>query len=432
MTDRIVKPARQLRGAIAVPGDKSISHRAAMLNALADGEATIHNFLAGEDCLSTLRVLRDLGIESKLDESGATPVLWIRGAGLRGLVEPSCVLDCGNSGTTMRLISGVLSGQPFHSVLSGDASLRTRPMARVATPLREMGAQIDGRDGGKFAPLAIRGGALHGIRYRMPVASAQVKSSILLAGLFAEGDTIVEESEPTRDHTERMLAAMGARIDREGPAVRLTPGDALAPLSMRVPNDISAAAFWMVAASVHPDAEIHLTGVGMNPTRTGIIDVLRAMGADLSINEERQVAGEPVADIVVRSARLRGTTIDGDLIPRLIDEVPAIAVAAAFADGETQITGAAELRVKESDRIATTVSQLAALGVHIAEREDGMIIDGGGKVHGGDVQSFGDHRLAMALAAAALAGAGDVRIADADAVAISYPSFWQHMQQLSE
>ena len=432
MTDRIVKPARQLRGAIAVPGDKSISHRAAMLNALADGEATIHNFLAGEDCLSTLRVLRDLGIESKLDESGATPVLWIRGAGLRGLVEPSCVLDCGNSGTTMRLISGVLSGQPFHSVLSGDASLRTRPMARVATPLREMGAQIDGRDGGKFAPLAIRGGALHGIRYRMPVASAQVKSSILLAGLFAEGDTIVEESEPTRDHTERMLAAMGARIDREGPAVRLTPGDALAPLSMRVPNDISAAAFWMVAASVHPDAEIHLTGVGMNPTRTGIIDVLRAMGADLSINEERQVAGEPVADIVVRSARLRGTTIDGDLIPRLIDEVPAIAVAAAFADGETQITGAAELRVKESDRIATTVSQLAALGVHIAEREDGMIIDGGGKVHGGDVQSFGDHRLAMALAAAVLAGAGDVRIADADAVAISYPSFWQHLQQLSE
>ena len=432
MTDRIVKPARQLRGAIAVPGDKSISHRAAMLNALADGEATIHNFLAGEDCLSTLRVLRDLGIESKLDESGATPVLWIRGAGLRGLVEPSCVLDCGNSGTTMRLISGVLSGQPFHSVLSGDASLRTRPMARVATPLREMGAQIDGRDGGKFAPLAIRGGALHGIRYRMPVASAQVKSSILLAGLFAEGDTIVEESEPTRDHTERMLAAMGARIDREGPAVRLTPGDALAPLSMRVPNDISAAAFWMVAASVHPDAEIHLTGVGMNPTRTGIIDVLRAMGADLSINEERQVAGEPVADIVVRSARLRGTTIDGDLIPRLIDEVPAIAVAAAFADGETQITGAAELRVKESDRIATTVSQLAALGVHIAEREDGMIIDGGGKVHGGDVQSFGDLRLAMALAAAVLAGAGDVRIADADAVAISYPSFWQHLQQLSE
>ena len=432
MTDRIVKPARQLRGAIAVPGDKSISHRAAMLNALADGEATIHNFLAGEDCLSTLRVLRDLGIESKLDESGATPVLWIRGAGLRGLAEPSCVLDCGNSGTTMRLISGVLSGQPFHSVLSGDASLRTRPMARVATPLREMGAQIDGRDGGKFAPLAIRGGALHGIRYRMPVASAQVKSSILLAGLFAEGDTIVEESEPTRDHTERMLAARGARIDREGPAVRLTPGDALAPLSMRVPNDISAAAFWMVAASVHPDAEIHLTGVGMNPTRTGIIDVLRAMGADLSINEERQVAGEPVADIVVRSARLRGTTIDGDLIPRLIDEVPAIAVAAAFADGETQITGAAELRVKESDRIATTVSQLAALGVHIAEREDGMIIDGGGKVHGGDVQSFGDHRLAMALAAAVLAGAGDVRIADADAVAISYPSFWQHLQQLSE
>ncbi len=432
MVDRIVTPARRLRGTIAVPGDKSISHRAAMLNALADGEATVHNFLAGEDCLSTLRVLRDLGVESKLDESGAAPVLWIRGAGLRGLAEPSAVLDCGNSGTTMRLISGILAGQPFHAVLSGDASLRTRPMARVAAPLREMGARIDGRDGGRFAPLAVRGGGLHGIRYRMPVASAQVKSSILLAGLFAEGETIVEEPEATRDHTERMLAAMGARIGREGPAVRLTPGDALAPLSMRVPNDISAAAFWMVAASVHPDAEIHLTGVGMNPTRTGIIDVLRAMGADLDINEERQVAGEPVADIVVRSARLRGARIDGELIPRLIDEVPALAVAAAFADGETRIAGAAELRVKESDRIATTVSQLAALGVSIAEREDGMTIDGGGELHGGDVRSFGDHRLAMALAAAALAGSADVRIADADAVAISYPAFWQHLGELSQ
>ena len=226
MTERIVKPARRLRGTIAVPGDKSISHRAAMLNALADGEATVHNFLAGEDCLSTLGVLRELGVESRLDESGDTPVLWIRGVGLRGLVEPTAVLDCGNSGTTMRLMSGILAGQPFLSVLSGDASLRTRPMARVAAPLREMGARIDGRDDGRFAPLAIRGGGLHGIRYRMPVASAQVKSSILLAGLFAEGETIVEEPEATRDHTERMLAAMGARIGREGPAVRLTPGAA--------------------------------------------------------------------------------------------------------------------------------------------------------------------------------------------------------------
>ena len=377
MTDRIVRPARRLRGTIAVPGDKSISHRAAMLNALADGEATVHNFLAGEDCLSTLSVLRELGVESKLDESGATPALWIRGVACRGLVEPSAVLDCGNSGTTMRLMSGILAGQPFHSVLSGDASLRTRPMARVTGPLREMGARIDGREDGRFAPLSVRGGGLHGIRYRIPVASAQVKSSILLAGLFAEGETIVEELEPTRDHTERMLAAMGARIGREGPAVRLTPGDPLAPLSMRVPNDISAAAFWMVAAAVHPDAELRLTGVGMNPTRTGIVEVLRAMGADLSVEEERQVAGEPVADIVVRSSRLHGTRIDGEMIPRLIDEVPALAVAAAFAEGETEIRDASELRVKESDRIATTVSQLAALGVSISEHEDGMTVEGG-------------------------------------------------------
>ena len=432
MTDRIVRPARRLRGTIAVPGDKSISHRAAMLNALADGEATVQNFLAGEDCLSTLSVLRKLGVESKLDESGATPALWIRGAGLRGLVEPSDVLDCGNSGTTIRLMSGILAGQPFHSVLSGDASLRTRPMARVTGPLREMGARIDGREDGRFAPLSVRGGGLHGIRYRIPVASAQVKSSILLAGLFAEGETIVEEPEPTRDHTERMLAAMGARIGREGPAVRLTPGDPLAPLSMRVPNDISAAAFWMVAAAVHPDAELRLTGVGMNPTRTGIVEVLRAMGADLSVEEERQVAGEPVADIVVRSSRLHGTRIDGEMIPRLIDEVPALAVAAAFAEGETEIRDASELRVKESDRIATTVSQLAALGVSISEHEDGMTVEGGRGVRGGGVQSFGDHRLAMALAAAALAGSGDVRIGGAEAVGVSYPAFWEHLEQITE
>jgi 3-phosphoshikimate 1-carboxyvinyltransferase len=266
----------------------------------------------------------------------------------------------------------------------------------------------------------------------MPIASAQVKSSILLAGLFAEGETVVEEAEVTRDHTERMLAAMGARIGREGPAVRLTPGEPLAPLSMRVPNDISAAAFWMVAAAIHPDAEVRLTGVGMNPTRTGVVDVLRAMGADLSVEEERHIAGEPAADIVVRSSRLHGTRIDGQQLLSAIDEVPVLAVAAAFASGATEICDATELRVKESDRVATTVSELTALGVAITERRDGMTIDGGGAVHGGDVRSFGDHRLAMALAAAALAGSGDVRIADADAVAVSYPAFWDHLRQLSE
>ena len=432
MTVHVVKPARRLRGTIAVPGDKSISHRAAMLNALSSGEATIHNFLPGEDCLSTLRVLRALGVESALDASSPdASVLTIRGNGLNALREAAGVLDCGNSGTTMRLMSGILAGQPFLSILTGDDSLRTRPMARIAMPLREMNARIDGRDDGRFAPLAIRGGGLRGIRYSMPVASAQVKSAILLAGLFAEGETIVEEAEASRDHTERMLAAMGAGIGREGPVVRLTPGAPLEPLSMRVPNDISAAAFWMVAAAIHPDAELLLTGVGINPTRTGIIDALQAMGADLAIEEERQVAGEPVADIIVRSSRLHGITVEGELLLRLIDEVPVFAVAAAFADGTTEIRDAKELRVKESDRVATVVSQLSALGVSIVEREDGMVIDGGKGINGGAVASFGDHRLAMAFAAAGLASRGDVRIEDAEAVAVSYPKFWEDLARLT-
>jgi 3-phosphoshikimate 1-carboxyvinyltransferase len=429
---RTVRPARRLRGTIAVPGDKSISHRAAILNALAEGEATITNFLPGEDCLSTLRVLGALGVEHRIDESGASPALWIRGVGLRGLREAGDVLDCGNSGTTMRLMSGVLSGIDASSVLTGDASLRTRPMARVVAPLREMGARIDGRDGGRLAPLTIRGGSLHGIRYPMPVASAQVKSAILLAGLCADGDTVVQEEEATRDHTERMLDAMGADIGREGLAVRLTPGRPLRALSMRVPNDISAAAFWMVAATVHPDAEVRLTGIGMNPTRTGIIDALGAMGADLDVEEERVVAGEPVADVVVRSSRLTATDVGGEMLLRLIDEAPALAVAAAFAAGTTHIRDAAELRVKESDRIATTVAELARLGVAICEDADGMTVDGGQPIVGGDVHSHGDHRLAMALAAAALAGTGDVRIAGADAVAVSYPRFWDDLEQLAQ
>jgi 3-phosphoshikimate 1-carboxyvinyltransferase len=431
MTARIVHPARRLRGTIAVPGDKSISHRAAILNALAEGEAVIHNFLPGEDCLSTLGVLQALGVHSELEDVEGGVIVRIRGGGLHGLREAEDVLDCGNSGTTMRLLSGVLAGQQFLSVLSGDASLRSRPMARVLEPLHQMGAQVSSREGG-LAPLVIRGGKLRAIRYRLPVASAQVKSCVLLAGLYAYGPTTVEEPESTRDHTERMLEAMGADIGREGPAVRITPGQALQPLSMRVPNDISAAAFWMVAAAVHPDAEVRLTGVGINPTRTGIIDVLRSMGADLDIEEERTVAGEPVADIVVRSSRLNGAVVAGDLVPRLIDEVPALAVAAAYADGLTEIRDAAELAVKESNRIATTASQLRALGAAVAERDDGMTIEGGRRLGGGAVQSFGDHRLAMALAAAGLVGEGDVVIEGAEAVAVSYPEFWDHLERLSE
>lgn len=429
MTARTVAPATRLRGTIAVPGDKSISHRAAMFNALADGEAVVRNFLPGDDCMSTLAVLRQLGADWSLDTSGETPELRVRGAGLRGLREAGDVLDCGNSGTTMRLMCGVLAGYDAHSVLTGDASLRARPMARVAEPLRQMGARIDGRDAGRHAPLAVRGGALHGIRYALPVASAQVKSAILLAGLYAEGATAIEEPAPSRDHTERMLAAMGARIGREGPAVSIVPAASLAPLSMRVPNDISAAAFWIVAGLAHPDAAITLTGVGINPTRTGLIDALRAMGGDISIGEERTVGGEPVADIAVRSSRLEGAVVAGDTVARMIDEAPALAIAAACARGTTEIRDAGELRVKESDRIASVASQLRALGVRIEERDDGMAIEGGA-IGGGDVRSFGDHRLAMALAVAGLCGRGPVRIDEAESVSVSYPAFWDDLERL--
>jgi len=425
VTTRTISPARRLRGTISVPGDKSVSHRAAMLNALASGEAAVHNFLPGDDCMSTLAVLRQLGADWSLD--GAT--LRVRGAGLRGLREADGVLDCGNSGTTMRLMCGVLAGYDVHSVLTGDASLRTRPMARVAEPLRQMGARIDGRDGGRLAPVSVRGGALRGIRYAMPVASAQVKSAVLLAGLYAEGETIVEEPAPARDHTERMLAAMGAHVRREGAAVSIRPAAALSPLSMRVPNDISAAAFWIVAGLAHPDAEITLTGVGINPTRAGLIDALRAMGGDISTGEERTVGGEPVADIVVRSSRLEGVVVAGDTVARMIDEAPALAVAAARAAGTTEVRDAGELRVKESDRIATTASQLQALGVRVEERDNGMAIEGGA-IGGGAVRSFGDHRLAMALAVAALCGTGDVRIDGAEAVSVSYPAFWDDLERL--
>jgi 3-phosphoshikimate 1-carboxyvinyltransferase len=431
LSERIVGPARRLRGTIAVPGDKSISHRAAMLNALADGDAVIHNFLPGEDCLSTVGVLGALGVESTLDTAGESPVLRVRGAGRGGLREARGALDCGNSGTTMRLMAGILAGQPFYSVLTGDDSLRSRPMARVIEPLRLMGAKIDGRDGGTLAPLTIRGGGLRGIDYRTPVASAQVKSAILLAGLFAENATTVTEPEPTRDHTERMLAAMGADVRREGPAVRVAPAERLEPLSMRVPNDISAAAFWIVAAVSHPDAELRMTGVGLNPTRTGIINALREMGGDVAIEEERTVGGEPVGDIVARSSRLHGASFGGEVVLRMMDEIPAFAVAAAHADGTTTIRDARELRVKESDRIAAVASELRALGARIDEHDDGMTIEGGGALAGGHVRSFGDHRLAMALAVAALLGQGPVHVDGAEAAAVSYPEFWEHLEGLT-
>lgn len=424
---RTVRRPRRLRGTLRVPGDKSISHRAALLGALATGRSRVRGFLAGEDCLATLDCLARLGVRWQLQ--GDT--LEIEGVGLRGLREPDDVLNCANSGTTMRLLAGVLAGQPFVSVLTGDASLRSRPMGRVIEPLRAMGAAISGRAGDTLAPLTIRGGDLRGIRYRLPVASAQVKSAVLLAGLVAAGDTLLEEPALSRDHTERMLQAAGVDVRREGPLIRLTPPARLAPQDRTIPGDFSSAAFWIVAGAVHPDAELRLAGVGLNPTRLGLLDALRAMGADIEIEEEGVAGGEPAGDIVVRSSRLRGTEIAGDMVPRLIDEAPALAVAACFAEGRTVLRDATELRVKESDRIATVARELRKLGAEVEELPDGLVVEGRGALRGAVVDSSGDHRLAMALAIAGLVAEGETRVAGAEAVDVSYPAFWHDLETVA-
>ena len=434
MQQRVRRPAT-LKGTVIVPGDKSISHRAAIFNALAAGSATIDNFLSGRDCQATLDCLSALGVSWRWEPvEGGRPRLHIEGRGLRGLRESEDVLDAANSGTTMRLLAGVLAGQPFLSILTGDASLRGRPMDRIAEPLRAMGAHVLGRGGDTYPPLAIRGGPLRPIHYRLPVASAQVKSAVLLAGLYAEGVTIIEEPAPTRDHSERMLLAMGAPLTRDAAVVRLAPvsrEQELSPLDLTVPGDISAASFWMVAAALHPEAEIRLPGVGVNPTRAGLIEALRDMGADLEVAEERLQGGEPVADITVRSSRLSPVEVGGDLVPRLIDEVPALAVAAALTPGRTIIRDAAELRVKESDRIATTCRELARLGARIEELPDGLAIEGVAALTGAACSSHGDHRLAMALAVAGLVAQGETVIDGAESAAVSYPDFWEDLSRLT-
>ncbi len=426
---KAVAPAKRLRGTIVPPGDKSISHRAAILNSIARGEATIENFQGGADCLATLRCLRQLGVDWRWRAAGS---LVLRGAGRRGLQEPEAVLDCRNSGTTIRLLAGLLAAQPFFSVLTGDSSLRRRPMDRVIEPLRRMGARIDGRDGGRRAPLAIAGGPLVGFRYDMPVASAQVKSALLLAGLYAEGETSVREPGPSRDHTERMLEAMGAHIQR-GPddeiAVRQLEGD-LSPLSLRVPGDISAAAPWLVLGVAHPDAEISIEDTGVNPTRTGVIDALRMMGADITIEERGVWGAEPVARLVARSSALRGATICGDLVPRAIDELPLLALAGCLAEGETVIRDARELRVKESDRVRTTAEGLRRLGAEVEELPDGLRVWGPQRLRGGTASSHGDHRLAMMLAVAACVAQAEVTIRNCEAVAVSYPMFWHDLESI--
>jgi len=415
-----VRPVRKLAGEAEVPGDKSVSHRAALLGALAEGVSEVQGFLEAEDCLRTITAVQALGAEVTRKGPGH---YRIAGAGLRGLSEPGDVVDCGNSGTTARLLAGLLAGQPFWTLMTGDASLRRRPMGRIAEPLRTMGATIVGRAEGTRLPLAIRGTATpKAIDYATPVASAQIKSAVLLAGLGADGPVTVTEPAPSRDHSERMLRRFGARLETGERTVTLTPGP-LRATSVVVPGDISSAAFLLVAGAIVGDARVTLHRVGVNPTRTGILDVLEAMGARIGRSQAAD-EGEPTASLTVTSGALRATEIGGArLIPRLIDEVPILAVAAAIAPGVTVVRDATELRVKESDRAAAIARELGKLGARIEERPDGMAITGGHPLRGAAVNSGGDHRMAMALAVAGLVAQGETLIEDVECVATSFPQF---------
>lgn len=420
MSTLLVSPG-PLIGAARVPADKSITHRALLFGAIAQGVSRVRNYLDGGDCRATVGVVRALGVEV---EEPATGEWRIHGRGLHGLQEPDVVLDCVNSGTTARLLAGLLAGQDFHSVLVGSEQLRKRPMARVVEPLRKMGADIGGRDGGRLLPLSIRGRGLRGIDYHLPVASAQVKSALLLAGLFAGGLTIVREPGPARDHTERMLAAMGAPIVRHGPVVTAeTPVRPLAPLDLTVPGDFSSAAFLLAAAACAPGSHVTVPGVGVNPTRRGLLDALIEMGADVTLSNWTESGGEPTGDLHVRPAPLRGITLGGAAIPTLIDELPVFAVIATQAEGLTVVRDAAELRVKETDRIATTVEELRKLGAAIEATHDGFMIEGPTRLQGARVDSHGDHRLAMALAVAGLLADGATAIDDAACASDSFPGF---------
>ncbi|TBV08364.1 bifunctional prephenate dehydrogenase/3-phosphoshikimate 1-carboxyvinyltransferase [Pseudomonas dryadis] len=415
----LANPGGTVRGRIRVPGDKSISHRSIMLGSLAEGTTEVEGFLEGEDALATLQAFRDMGVVIEGPHHGR---VTIHGVGLHGLKPPPGPIYLGNSGTSMRLLSGLLAGQPFDVTLTGDASLSKRPMNRVAKPLREMGAVIETAADGR-PPLTIRGGQrLRGLSYAMPMASAQVKSCLLLAGLYAEGETSVTEPAPTRDHTERMLQGFGYPVTVEGSTARVESGHSLRASHIEVPADISSAAFFLVAASIAENSELVLEHVGINPTRTGVIDILRLMGGDISLENQREVGGEPVADIRVRSARLKGIDIPEELVPLAIDEFPVLFVAATCAEGRTVLRGAEELRVKESDRIQVMADGLLALGAKVEPTPDGIIIDGG-VLGGGEVHSHGDHRIAMAFSVASLRATAPIRIHDCANVATSFPNF---------
>ena len=426
------QPSRSLQGVVQVPGDKSISHRALLFGAIAEGTTRITGLLPAEDPLSTAACLRAMGVSISAIEAGQ--LVMVEGVGLDGLREPEDVLDCGNSGTTMRLMLGLLAGRAGrHFVLTGDGSLRRRPMRRVGGPLAQMGAQISGRSGGNLAPLAIQGQQLQGATIRTPVASAQVKSALVLAALTATGETTVIEPVQSRDHSERMLRAFGAQLRVGGPGlteVTVTPGASLRGQDVVVPGDISSAAFWLVAGAITPGADLTVQNVGLNPSRTGVLDVLEQMGARIELLNGREVAGEPVGDLRITHGPLRAFTIGAELIPRLVDEIPVLAVAACYAEGISRVTGAEELRVKETDRLAVMARQLGAMGARIEEFADGLTIEGGGALHGAEVDSETDHRVAMSLAVAAQVASGPTQLHRPEAAAVSYPGFWDDLERL--
>ena len=424
--ERIAETSGPLEGELTVPGDKSISHRAVIFAGIAEGTSRIYNLSGGEDNSRTVHAFKEMGV--RLWEDGGA--LHVEGKGWEGLRPPREVIDCGNSGTTMRLLAGVLAGRPFASVLDGDASLRRRPMMRVIEPLEKMGARISSQDGKGLAPLTIEGGALRGARYASPIASAQVKSAILLAGLQADGVTEVEEPQKSRDHTEIMAAAFGARITVEGRSVSVAGPQRLSGRDVEVPGDLSSAAFFMVAAAAIPGSEVTIRNVGCNPTRSGILDVLQRMGAGVTLGRPRELGGEPVAEIQVRGVRLKGVAIGAEMVARTIDEYPILCIAAALAEGVTTISGAKELRYKESDRIAVMAKGLRSVGVRVEEREDGLTIEGRQRLRGSKIETHGDHRVAMSFAVVGLCADGGVELDDARCADISFPGFFRALESL--
>lgn len=420
----VIQKIKKAVGQIKVPGDKSISHRAVMLGSLASGVTEISGFLKGADCLSTIDCFRKMGIDIDINGENVT----VHGNGLRGLKKPDEMLYTGNSGTTTRLLCGILAGQNFDTSITGDASIQKRPMGRVVKPLSMMGAKIEN----EYCPLYITGTKLHGIDYKMPVASAQVKTAIILAGLYADGETVIHEIEKSRDHTELMLSAMGADLTVDNLDITVKPTNDLTAVNVDVPGDISSAAFFLVLGAIMPNSQITVINVGINPTRTGIIDVLKDMGADITLENVHTSAGETVADITVRSSSLKGTTVGGDIIPRLIDELPIIAVAAVFADGQTVIKDAQELKVKETNRIRAVVDEFNKCGIDITETDDGMIINGGKSIHGADFKTYGDHRMAMSLTVLAQLADGESTLDDSDCACVSYPTFFDDFYKLGE